>query len=168
MVSAISEIALSSVVIEGKDRVKKISGKLAANYKPGQVVIQTAAGPVWTQVTGSVSENRIGIKSGVVEFKKRTHKTNFGEMDIDQAYTYGTEMNVEIIVGPRDGTVKLAVFGKQLGAAKFYGNKLCSWSGGTVSGMGSGGTGLYSGDTSFMMSEESNASADTVFKVYMI
>lgn len=166
MVTAISEIALKSVVIEGEDRVLKVSGKLAANYKPGQVVIETATN-TWTIVGGTVSENRIGIKSGVVEFKKRT-STTFGEMDIDTAYSYGTKENVEIIIGPRDGTVKLAVFGKQLGAAKYYGNKLCSWSGGTVSGMGSGGTGLYSADNSFMLTEEGAAASDTVFKVYMI
>ena len=82
MVSAISEIALKSVVIEGEDRVQKVSGKLAANYKPGQVVIQTGT-DTWTTVSGSVSENRIGLKVGVVEFKKRT-STTFGEIDIEK------------------------------------------------------------------------------------
>ena len=126
MTTSISQIATDSVVLEGKARVIKLSGKLAGAYKPGTIVYQTAV-DTWTATTGTASTNH--IIPGVVEFKKRTSAT-FGEKDIDDTYAFGTAINVEIIVGPRDGSLKLAVICQNLSAAKFFGNTVGATSGG--------------------------------------
>lgn len=158
MTSVLSQIATDSVVLEGKARVIKLSGKLASNYKPGQIVYQTAV-DTWTATTGTASTNH--IIPGVVEFKKRTSPT-FGQKDIDDAYTYGTAINVEIIVGPRDGSLKLAVLAQNLSATKFFGNTVGATSGGVLCKNNKTG----SQSSVAYITEESYTAGDTVAKVY--
>jgi len=159
MTTSISEISTDSIILEGKTRVKKLSGKLAANYKPGTYVVQTAQ-DTWTANPGTASQNhQIG---GWVEFKKRTSLT-FGAKDIDDAYTYGTAINVEIIVGPRDGTLMLAVLCQNLSAAKWFGQGVQGTSGGLMAKHNKTGSGTNIAYTT----EEGYTAGDTVVKIYV-
>ena len=165
MVSAISEWCTDSVVLEGKDRVKKVSGKLAGQYYPGQLVYESATG-TWTATTGSQSFNVQRRQIGVLEFKKRT-STTFGEVDIDTVYTYGTDENVEIILGPLDGTIKVAVLAKAFGSDGLYGQAVTTSSGGKAFAMGSSFAAIASMGKIAMVTEEGYTSGDTVAKVYL-
>jgi hypothetical protein len=159
MTTAISQVATDSVILEGKTRVHKLSGKLAGSYKPGSLVYQTAQ-DTWTATTGTASQNHHRI--GVVEFKKRTSAT-FGEVDIDTAYTDGTAINVEIIVGPLDGTLKLACICQNLSAAKWFGVPVQATSGGVFAKHNKVGSAANVACTT----EEGYTSGDTVVKVYL-
>ena len=125
-VSAISQIALDTIVLEGTAKLDKESGKLAGAYKPGQLVYESAKN-TWTATAGTAALNNARI--GVVEFKRRTG-SDFAYKDIDDAYT--TKDNVEIITGPRDGSVKLAMLCLDLSADKYYGHPLYASSGGKL------------------------------------
>ena len=166
MVSAISEWCTDSVVLEGKDRVKKVSGKLAGQYKPGHIVYESSTG-TWTQATGTQSFNVARRAVGIVEFKYRT-STTFGEVDIDTAYTKGTAENVEIIIGPLDGTIKVACFAKAFGSAGLYGQAITTSSGGKAFAMGSSFAAIASMGKCGIVTEEGYTSGDTVCKMYMV
>ena len=158
MTTVLSQIATDSVVLSDKTKVIKLSGKLAANYKPGTLVTETGQN-VWTATPGTGSETH--YIPGIVEFKKRTTPT-FGQVDIDDAYTYGTAINVEIIVGPRDGTLKLACLCQNLGAGFFFGYPLTPTSGGLLA--------LHtknSGQLVAYITEEGYTSGDTAVKIYL-
>ena len=167
MVSAISEYCTDSIVLEGKDRVKKISGKLVGGttYYPGNTVYMSSAG-VWTLTTGDQSFNNAKVQPGWIEFKKRTSKT-FGEIDIDTAYTYGTAENVEIIVGPLDGTIKIAAFCKATNGTGLYGMALSVTSGGKMFALGSAWAAKVSFSQCCFLAEEGASSTDTVIKMYL-
>jgi hypothetical protein len=155
--TAISQIAASSVVLEGKDRVKKVSGKLAGQYLPGDWVEETATN-TWTQISVT---NKL---AGVLEFKKRTSST-FGEVDIDATYTDGTAINVEIIIGPRDGTVKVAAKVEDLGSDYYYGELLAGHSGGSLELQSTQGVSYVA---QAIVSEDGYTDDDTVGALYMI
>ena len=165
MVSAISEYCTDSVVLEGKDRVKKLSGKLAGQYTPGQIVYMSSMG-IWTAVTGTPSFNAQRRHVGVLEFKYRTSST-FGEIDIDTAYTKGTGENVEVIVGPMDGTIKVAVKAKSTGGDGLYGMAVTTASGGTVWSMGSNWVAIASHSCIGFIAEEGYTNGDTVARIYL-
>ena len=159
MSTAISQIATDSIVLSDKTRVIKLSGKLAGAYKPGSLVYETAAN-TWTATVGTASQNHMII--GVLEFKYRTSPT-FGEIDIDTAYTYGTATNVEIIVGPRDGSLKLACICQNLSAAKYFGQPLQATSGGVFGKHNKVGSSLNTAYTT----EEGYTAGETVVKCYL-
>lgn len=167
MVSALSEYCTDSVILEGKDRAKKIVGKLAAQYYPGTVVYQSAAGPVWTATTGTQSFNNVRRSYGIVEFPKRTSST-FGEVDIDTYITDGTKRNCEIIVGPLDGTVKVAVLCKATNASGYYGMPMIPSSGGKAFSVGSAWAAKVSYNNVIgFLSEDGFAGTDTVARIYL-
>lgn len=159
MVSAISSYATDSIVLSGKTRVQKISGKLAGAYTPGQCVYQTAT-DTWTTTVGTASQNHYRV--GWVEFKKRTSST-FGEVDIDTTYSDYTAYDVEIIVGPVNGEVMLAVKCQNLSAAKYFGYPLQCTSGGLLAKHNKVG----SAATVATVTEEGYTSGDTVVKIYI-
>ncbi len=159
MTTVMSQVATDSVVLESKARVKKLSGKLAGAYTPGQVVYMSAQ-DVWTASVGTASQNHYIY--GVVEFKKRTSE-DFGQRDIDDTYAKGTAMNVEIIVGPRDGTLKIAVKCLNLSAAKYFGFPVQVSSGGQVDLFSTTGSGGVMG----WITEEGYTSGDTIAKIYL-
>ena len=165
MVSAISEYCTDSVVLEGKDRVKKLSGKLAGAYYPGTLLYMSSTG-IWTATTGTASFNAQRRQVGVLEFKKRTSAT-FGEVDIDTAYTKGTAINVEVIVGPLDGTIKVAVIAKAFGATAYYGQAITTTSGGAAFAMGSAFATIASHSSIGFVAEEGYTTGDTVVRYYM-
>lgn len=159
MTTAMSQVATDSIILEGKTRVIKLSGKLAGSYYPGAAVYQSAV-DTWTTTLGTASNNH--RVCGWVEFKKRTSAT-FGEVDIDTAYTDGTAINVEIIVGPRDGSLKLAVICQNLSASKFFGDPVQATSGGVMAKhnkVGSAANVAY-------ITEESYTAGDTIAKIYV-
>ncbi len=165
MVSSISEIATDSIVLEGKNRVKKVSGKLAANPVPGTLCYESSTG-IWTAVTGTQSFNVARRQIGVLEFKKRTSPT-FGEIDIDTAYTKGTEDNVEFVVGPLDGTIKVAAICKAFGASGLFGQAITTSSGGKAFSMGSSFAAIASASKIAHVTEEGYTTGDTVVKMYL-
>ena len=105
-----------TIVIEGEDRVKRISGKLASTYKPGTLVYQSGV-ETWTSADSGESL----LLCGWADFKMRTSST-FGEVDIDA--DFATTDNIEIVVGPRDSTIKIAALCDNMSAAKYYGEPL--------------------------------------------
>ena len=159
MSTVISQIATDSIVLSDKTKVIKLSGKLAGAYKPGSLVYETGVN-TWTATTGTASQNH--MIPGIVEFKKRTSPT-FGEVDIDTAYAKGTADNVEIIVGPRDGSLKLACLCQNLSAAKYFGQGVQATSGGLWAKHNKSG----SGANNAYITEEGYASGETVCKVYL-
>ena len=165
MVSAISEYCTDSIVLEGKDRVKKLYGKLAAQYYPGTFVYMSAAG-VWTAASGSVSFNNAKRNLGLLEFTKRTSST-FGEVDIDTYITDGTQRNCEIIVGPFDGTIKVAAICKAFGGNGLYGQAITVSSGGKAFSLGSNFAAKVSHVKVGFVAEEGYTSGDTVVKMYL-
>lgn len=154
-----SQICGSSIVIQGKNTVKKVSGKLAGSYKPGDLLYESAA-EVWTQTPGSAGQYK---RTGWLEFKKRTSST-FGEVDIDTAYTDGTAINVEIIVGPRDGTIMIGAKTKDLSASKYFGEELYASSGGALQL----GSEMTSATVQAILTEEGAVAGSTVNKVYIV
>jgi hypothetical protein len=154
-----SQIATDSIVLEGKDRVKYLSGKLAGSYYPGTCVYLSAA-DTWTQSAGTTATNYKVY--GFVEFKKRTSST-FGEVDIDTAYTDGTAINVEIVVGPQDGTIKIAALCLNLSATKYFGHRLYATSGGKLDNHSE----KYSFASVGYITEENYTSGDVVAKIYL-
>jgi hypothetical protein len=159
MSTVISQIATDSIVLSDKTRVIKLSGKLVGSLKPGTAVYETAQN-TWSATPGTASQNH--FINGWLEFKYRTSAT-FGEVDIDDAYTDGTAINVEIIVGPRDGSLKLAVLCQNLSAAKFFGQPVQCTSGGVMgkhNKVGSAANVAY-------ITEEGYASGETVAKIYL-
>lgn len=159
--SLISSLVVGdSVVIGNKDIAKKIGGKLAANYKPGTIVYMSAV-DIWTQTPGTASAG--AYVPGIVEYPLRTSPT-FGEVSIDAAISDGTARNCEIIVGPRDGTMKVAVFCKDMGAAFFFGKPMHSSSGGKLDETSVGKMGSH--QIQAFVSEDGYANGDTVVAVY--
>ena len=159
MSTVISQIATDSIVLSDKTRVIKLSGKLAGAYAPGAAVYQTGVN-VWTTTVGTASQNH--YINGWLEFKKRTSPT-FGEVDIDDTYTYGTATNLEIIVGPRDGSLKLAVLCQNLSATKYFGAPVQPTSGGKMGKHNKSGSALNTG----YITEEGYTAGETVAKIYV-
>jgi hypothetical protein len=159
MTTVISQIATDSIVLSDKTRVIKLSGKLAGSYKPGTLVYQSAT-DTWTATTGTASQNHYVV--GAIEFKKRTSST-FGEVDIDTAYTDGTAINVEIIVGPRDGSLKLACLCQDLSATKYFGNPVQATSGGLWAKHNKSGSSANQG----YITEDGYTNGDTAVKIYL-
>lgn len=115
-VTAISEIVLDYIILEGRTRARIVWGKLASTYKPGQVTYESATG-VWT-ITNSATGAHHLLKYAIIEFKPRTSAT-FGEVDIDTAYA--TTDDVPLIIGSYGGDLKLAAFCVDPGGAKLFG-----------------------------------------------
>lgn len=114
--------------MEGDDKAIRVSGKLAGSYKPGTAVYPTGV-DTWTSTTGTASVAR--QQCGFVDHPMRTSAT-FGEVDIDTAIADGTGRNVEIVTGPRDGSIKVAALCLNLSAAKYNGDSLYATSGGKL------------------------------------
>lgn len=114
--TVMSQVALDSVIIEGRTRARILWGKLAAGDKPGQVEYESSTG-VWTKVDSATAAHHL-LKFGILEFKPRTSAT-FGEVDIDTAYA--TTDDVPIVVGSYGGDLKLAAFIVNPGGAKLFG-----------------------------------------------
>ena len=151
-----------SVIMKGRAKAKKLSGKLAAQYYPGALVYMSAA-DTWTQTPGTGSETN--YFSGIVEYPKWTSST-FGEKNIDDIISDGTARNCEIIVGPRDGTLKVAALNIGNSAAFFYGKGLIPGSGGKmdVFRVGEGD----SRDVQAIVAEEGVAARDNVVACYLV
>jgi hypothetical protein len=88
-------------------------------------------------------------------------------VDIDTAYTYGTDENVEIIVGPLDGTIKVAVICKAFGGNGLFGQAITTSSGGKAFSMGSNFAAIASAANIGSVAEEGYTSGDTVVKMYL-
>jgi hypothetical protein len=157
--TAMSQICGSSIVIEGRTRVQTISGKLAGSYKPGQMVYESAT-RTWTTTPGTAAQYK---RTGWIEFKYRTSST-FGEVDIDTAYTDGTAINVEIIVGPRDGTIKIGAITKDFSGTKYFGEELYAGSSGALQL----GSEMTSATVQAILAEEGAVATSTVAKVYIV
>jgi len=151
----------NTVVLEGKDRVKKISGKLSATAAPGYICQVDGAGTITPTAGASGSANRLVL--GVLEYKPRT-STTFGEKDIDSSYTDYTRYNVELIVGPRDGTLMVAARNVDPGAAYYYGKRMMASSGGKFKIT----TTTASKTTLAIVTEYGIANGDTVGRYYLV
>lgn len=115
-VTAISEIVLDYIILEGRTRARIVWGKLASTYKPGQVVYESSTG-IWTVVNSATAAHHL-LKFGIIEFKPRTSAT-FGEVDIDGAYA--TTDDVPIVIGSYGGDLKIAAFLVDPGEAELFG-----------------------------------------------
>lgn len=159
MVSLISSLVVGqSIITQGRDKAKKVSGKLASALAPGNLVYQSAK-EQWTASTGTASEYE--YKHGFVEYMPRTSST-FGEVNIDASYSNYTAINVEIIVGPRDGTIELAAKCKNFGANFFFGKPVASSSAGVL-GAAITDANIQQG----FIGEDGYTSGDTVVKVFL-
>jgi len=159
MVSLISSLVVGdSVITQGRDKAKKVSGQLASALAPGNIVYQSAAG-TWTASTGIASEGC--YLQGVVEYMPRTSST-FGEVNIDASYSNYTAINVEIIVGPLDGTVECAVKCKDFGVTCFYGHPVIDSS----AGKADGDVTTAKFEIGFV-GEDGYTSGDTVVKIFL-
>ena len=115
--TAISQIVLDSVILEGRTRARILWGKLAATDKPGQVEYESSTG-VWTKADSATAAHHL-IKFGILEFNPRTSST-FGEVDIDIAYAATTD-DVPIIIGSYGGPLKVAIACSDPGGAILFG-----------------------------------------------
>jgi len=106
-------IANWTIVMEGEDLVKRISGKVAGAYKPGYAVYESGV-DTWTTTTSAHAHKSVGW----VDMKMRTSST-FGEVKNDDTFTSAD--NVEIVVGPRNGTIRIGAYSSDLSSAKWYG-----------------------------------------------
>ena len=114
--TAISQVVLDYVILEGRTRARILWGKLAATDKPGQVLYESGTG-VWTKVDAATAAHHL-LKYGILEFNPRTSAT-FGEVDIDIAYA--TTDDVPIIIGSYGGDLKLGAAIEDPGGAKLFG-----------------------------------------------
>lgn len=114
--TAMSQIVLDSVILEGRTRARILWGKLAATDKPGNVVQESAAN-TWTKGDADTSAHHL-LKMGIIEFNPRTSAT-FGEVDIDTAYA--TTDDVPIVVGSYGGPLKIAAFCDDQSGTVFFG-----------------------------------------------
>ena len=114
--TAISQVVLDSIILEGRTRARIVWGVLAATDKPGQVEYESSTG-TWTKVDSGTAAHKL-LKFGIIEFNPRTSAT-FGEVDIDIAYA--TTDDVPIIIGSYGGPIKVAIFHDNPGAAKYFG-----------------------------------------------
>lgn len=158
--SAVTQIATRTIVLEGDDKAIRIAGKLAGSYYAGQAVYQTAV-DTWTATTGTASVGR--NICGWVDHKMRTSST-FGEVDLDTQITDGTAQTYEIVVGPRDGSVKIAALCLNLSAAKYYGHDLYATSGGKLDNHDE----QLSARVQAIITEEGYAAGGTVVEVYIV
>lgn len=159
MVSVQSEVATKSIILGEVAKAEKKSGKLASQYYPGAFLYQSAT-DIWTENPGS---GKCYVRGGFLEFPMRTSAT-LGEVDIDTIVSDGTARNCEIVTGPLDGTIKIAALCEDLSADKYYGEPLCTTSGGALS--------LYSGNLSAtivaIVSEDGYTNGDTIVKCYLV
>ena len=117
--TAISQVVLDSIILEGRTRARIVWGKLAATDKPGQVLYESATG-VWTKSDAGTEAHKL-LKYAILEFNPRTSAT-FGEVDIDIAYA--TTDDVPLVIGSYGGPLKLAAAIEDPGGAKLFGVSL--------------------------------------------
>ncbi len=114
--TALSQVVLDSVILEGRTRARIIWGKLASTYKPSQAVYESATG-VWTHTNSGTGAHKL-LKFGIIEFNPRTSAT-FGEVDIDAAYA--TTDDVPIIISSYGGDLKICIACTDPSGAKLFG-----------------------------------------------
>ena len=149
----------NTIVLEQKGAVKKISGRLDAQGAPGDILYASANG-VFSRSAGSTAAQVI---CGVLEYRPRT-AISFSEVDIDTTYTDYTRYNVEMIIGPRDGTLMVAAKCVDPAAAMYYGHQMIPSSGGKLKVLGA----MWSSQTLGIVTEYGLENGSTVGRFYLV